>query len=737
MGLVFKNETFRDDFTFSNSPAAIKRFPFPFNEDKYMYSVNIEPHVPGPKGSVYEFPIDIDEHYVSEMRDRALVLEKDPKRCQALPHMMPAQWDMLELLMNSMADKYPEHFTLEKNGNRWHWVNRPLGIDQHFVFGDETTLPYGPMEYIGRQCQGDFSLQDQRDGQLWMDAGIITTQADWSLDFDVGMNFTEWHGPVPLAHQARVFDRALKFLLNLQNGHPVRRLNWTMTINPRLDTSPENYDKWGVDRTTVTPENVGDKVHLRVELQGLWRLPRSNAIMFSIRCYLIKMKELVTVPKWARRFHRVLGSLPQELVDYKGITRYRDVTLNWLSQYDDGAPTSPGCWPDDFASEPKAETAQSKKSETPMTAAKFSRQSVLNDRHTALGSDLSTAWNDMPIPQNYSSDPYEETAAVRYRAGLIDVSGLRMLNVKGAGALAFLNHLLTSDISKAKTGDSHISNIVNEAGALVDDVIVYVDGPEEFRISHGGGTLEEAMLPVAAKFDVKIERDNDVHILSLQGPLALEVLAPHTPMDLAGLGYFHHAPTTLFGKQVRLARGGYSGERGYEVFCSAADAPYIWDTILELGKSKGVVPVSWTCLDIVRVESSLLFFPFDMPHGDTTPWEVRADWTVDLSKPDFVGKQALMASKGKERSFITGLEVATDRAIEPGAKITVGGKEVGVVTSTVFSKHLMKSLAMAQIEPAFTALGTEVVVHDKGEHAAVVVKMPFYDPLRLRTHPKA
>ncbi|HEX2840492.1 DUF3445 domain-containing protein [Hyphomicrobium sp.] len=346
MNLVFKNETFRDDFTFSNSPAAIRRFPFPFHEDKYMYSVNIEPHVPGPKGSPFEFPIDIDEHYVSEMADRAKVLEQDPKRCQALPHMMTAQWDMLELLMTSMAASYPEHFTLNRDGDRWHWINRPLKIEQKFVFGDASTLPVGPMEFIGRQCQGDFSLQDQRDNQLWMDAGIITTQADWSLDFDVGMNFTEWHGPVPLAHQARVFERALKFLLNLQNGHPVRRLNWTMTINPRLDTSPENFHKWGSDRMTVTPENVGDKVHLRVELQGLWRLPRSNAVLFSIRCYLIKLRELVTVPKWGRRLPRVLQSLPPELIDYKGITRYRDTTLEWLSKYDDGAPTSPGTLPD-------------------------------------------------------------------------------------------------------------------------------------------------------------------------------------------------------------------------------------------------------------------------------------------------------------------------------------------------------------------------------------------------------
>ena len=347
MNLTFKNETFRDDYTFKNSPESIRRFPFPFNEDKYMYSVNMEPHVPaGPAGHAYNNAIDVDEHYVAEMRDRALVLKEDPLRYKALPHMMAAQWDTLELLMENQAASYPDLFTLEKNGDQWHWINRPLGIDQTFTFGDASTLPMEPLEYITRQAQGDFVIVDQRDGQLWCDAGMVTTQADWSLDFDIGMNFHEWHGPVPLAHEIGVFDRALKFLLNLQQGKPVRRLNWTMTINPRLDTSPENYHKWGPDRATVTPENVGDKVHLRCELQTLWRLPRSNAILFVIRCYLIKMEELVTVPKWARRFHRVLRDLPPQLVDYKGLTRYRPTTIEWLAKFDDGQPTTPGIYPE-------------------------------------------------------------------------------------------------------------------------------------------------------------------------------------------------------------------------------------------------------------------------------------------------------------------------------------------------------------------------------------------------------
>lgn len=346
MEMAFNEETFRNDFSFKNSAKAIRRFPFPFSEDSYMYAVNMEPHVPGPKGTVFEPMFDVDEHYLSEMHDRALVLNEDPLRCQSLPHMTLAGWDLLELIMESKARDYPEWFELHKNGQAWHWINRPLGIDQKFTFLDETTLPYGPMEYITRQSQGDFTLQDQRDENLWMDAGMVTTQADWSLDFDIGMGFHEWHAPVPRAHEMGVFDRALKFLLKLQHGAPVRRFNWTLTVDPLLDTSPENYPKWGPMRADIRPENVGERMHLRVELQTLHRLPRSNAIAFAIRCYLIRFDDLVTIPKWGRRLHRVLRDIPDDLATYKGFLRNRNSLVQWLSKYDDGLPTSAGWMPD-------------------------------------------------------------------------------------------------------------------------------------------------------------------------------------------------------------------------------------------------------------------------------------------------------------------------------------------------------------------------------------------------------
>jgi hypothetical protein len=343
---AFKLETFRNDFSFRNSPEAIRRFPLPFAQDEYMYSVNIERHLPGPRDSVLQFAFDVDEHYVAECRERELVLAGDPRRFQALPHMMSAQWDCLELIMGAFARDYPAHFSLTKTGNRWRWINRPLNLDESFIFGDADTLPRQPLDYVGRQAQGDFVLMDQRDGDLWIEAGMVTAQADWSLDFDMGMTFKEWHGPVPLAHEMNVFDRALKFLLNLRLGQPVRRLNWTMTVHPRLDTSPENYPHWGPDRAMVTAKNAGDLVNLRVELQGLWRLPRSNAIVFGIRCYLISVRELVSIPKWARRVHRVLKGLHPALVEYKGLTRYRDALVEWLAPYDDGAATSPGTAPE-------------------------------------------------------------------------------------------------------------------------------------------------------------------------------------------------------------------------------------------------------------------------------------------------------------------------------------------------------------------------------------------------------
>ncbi|MFT8418853.1 MAG: DUF3445 domain-containing protein [Acetobacter sp.] len=254
------DENFRTPFCFHNSDAAILRFPFPFTQDSYEYSVNIEPHTRGGPTEAFNAQFDVDEHYVAECADRAELLAEEPSRSVVLSHMETAAWEALDLIMTNMAQDYPDLFTLTRAGDQWTWHNRPLGWKHSFTYGDASTLPYPPFEYITRQAQGDFTLQDQRDGSLFLDGATITGAADYSPTFDLGMSFHEWHGPATVAMDMGIFDRALNYLLKLQVDRPVRRLNWTMTVNPRFDTAAENYPVWGPDRTTITPENVGGAV---------------------------------------------------------------------------------------------------------------------------------------------------------------------------------------------------------------------------------------------------------------------------------------------------------------------------------------------------------------------------------------------------------------------------------------------------------------------------------------------
>jgi hypothetical protein len=322
-------------YALKNSPESINRFPFPFPGDSYMYSVNVVPAAQGAPGTFDEHLFDIDEHYLTEMAERERILAEDyDRRYLTLPNMMDAQWDFLEMVLTHLAADYPQHFTLAKSGDHWNWKNDLLGIEQEFTFGNSVTLPMEPLEWVGRQMQGDFCLLDQREDDLYLDAGLVTFPADWSLAFDVGMSFEHWHGPVPLAHDMGVFKRAKKFLMNLEVDQPWQRFNWTMTVNPRLDTAPEIYHLWGPDKAQVTIDNMAQLLHLRVEVQVLARLPRSNGVLFSIRTYMIRLDELVQNPDWAKRFRRVLVSLPPEIVDYKGLSRYRTELIEWLAPYE-------------------------------------------------------------------------------------------------------------------------------------------------------------------------------------------------------------------------------------------------------------------------------------------------------------------------------------------------------------------------------------------------------------------
>lgn len=363
------------------------------------------------------------------------------------------------------------------------------------------------------------------------------------------------------------------------------------------------------------------------------------------------------------------------------------------------------------------------------------RQSALNARHRELGSALDgDTWNRMPVPWRYRRDPQEEVVAVRTAAGLYDISALNTLRVSGPDAEAVIDRMVAIDVTRLRPGQARLAAIVNEQGALTDDLMVVRDGADRFRLSHGSGNTAEQLASLAAGRQLSWEQDYDIHILSLQGPRSADVLQKHIDTKLAELPYFEHRETRAFGIPVTISRGGYSGEQGFELSCAAADVVALWDAILREGAEFGTIPCSWESLDIARIEAALLFFPYDMPEGDTTPWEVKLGWMVDADKKaDYVGKAAVLAARGKERFFQAGAVVQHDAAVAGGSRIFAGGNDVGVVTSAIFSRYLMKSIALVHLEPGFNALGVAIEIDSDGRrHRAIVSQTPFYDPMRLR-----
>lgn len=314
--------------------ARVARFPFPFTTGSYRYSTNVEPArrpVTTAAGGWGAGVLDVDDDYAAELAVRRAVLAADPTRCQELSYMRVASWDALTTLLPELAATCPGTTALDRDGDRWTWRNELLGTARTFTVGDDDSLPEGALAFLGSQIQDDVVLLDQREGALWADAGLVTFAADWSLGFDVGMRFLEVHGPVPRVHEAGVVQRAEQFLMRLQPGEEYRRTNWTMTVDRRLDTSTETYAEWGRDRRLVVDDPaLPDRLHMRVEVQHLIRLGVSNAICFLVRTYMVSLRELATVPEWRERFGAVLAELPDDMADYKGLTRFRGPAVDWL-----------------------------------------------------------------------------------------------------------------------------------------------------------------------------------------------------------------------------------------------------------------------------------------------------------------------------------------------------------------------------------------------------------------------
>ncbi len=360
------------------------------------------------------------------------------------------------------------------------------------------------------------------------------------------------------------------------------------------------------------------------------------------------------------------------------------------------------------------------------------RHSALESRHCALGSELGD-WNGMDVPWEYDQDVRGEHLAVRNAAGLFDVSGLKKVHIVGSDALAVVDHVCTRDMSAVYPGRSTYAIILNAEGRITDDCIMFHMSPNHVMMVHGGGTGMKQLQKTAEGKEVTIIFDDDLHDISLQGPKSVRFLSQHTTADIPNLRYFHQIPAVLFGRQCLISRTGYSGERGYEIFAKADDVVPIWDAILEEGKAVGIIPCSFNCIDAIRVEAGLLFYPYDMME-DNTPWEVGLGFAVSKKKAaSYRGKEAVMQSKGKEKIRTFGVIADCDEAVDADADVLQGGEKVGVITAPVFSPVLNKSLAMAQLRPDLAQAGIKLEI--KGENVsctATTAEIPFLDPTKQK-----
>lgn len=321
-------------------PGSLARFPFSIPEGPFVYRSNVEPALVAEHtaaGSWGETLFDVNPLWDAEVALRRQVLAADPRRAFASPHMHLAQWDTLVLMMEHLNAVDPCTFRYARDGAQISWTNGRTGDTLECTFGDDSTLPAAgtgrrsALHYIGTQAPEDIVLLDQREGQLWFDAGLVTFASAWSIAFTAGMSFTDIHGPVPRIKEEGVVGRAEQFLMRLTPEKPYRRTNFAFSLGRDLDISMEVSDRWlPAKEAAVDAPDLMERLHGRVEVQHFFRLPHSGAVIMTVRTHLERLADLVTVPEWKARLREYFTTMPADIRLDKGITRYEDRLLEFL-----------------------------------------------------------------------------------------------------------------------------------------------------------------------------------------------------------------------------------------------------------------------------------------------------------------------------------------------------------------------------------------------------------------------
>jgi aminomethyltransferase len=336
------------------------------------------------------------------------------------------------------------------------------------------------------------------------------------------------------------------------------------------------------------------------------------------------------------------------------------------------------------------------------------------------------------MPVQYSGLT-EEHKAVRNAAGLFDVSHMGELILEGEYAGQVVNYLITNDAGSLEDGQALYTVACNEAGYILDDLIVYRISATKWLIVCNSSNRDKmvAHFSKAAENHCQFEDASDrMAMIALQGPKALAVaaLAGGDGPELGKLGSFRFRDAVLANAHCTVARTGYTGEDGVEIFCTPEDAPQVWRTLLDIGRDQGLLPAGLGARDTLRLEARLSLYGNDIDET-TNPIEAGLSWVVKLNKGDFIGRAALQRIKdeGPTRRLV-GFEM-TGRGIARHGYTLVDntGVRVGVCTSGSPAPTLGKNIGMGYLPAPMSAVGTEFLVDCRGRTVeASVVKTPFY-----------
>jgi aminomethyltransferase len=366
------------------------------------------------------------------------------------------------------------------------------------------------------------------------------------------------------------------------------------------------------------------------------------------------------------------------------------------------------------------------------------RRTPLTAVHERLGASL-TGFAGWLMPLRYGSETAEHNA-VRTAAGLFDLSHMGEIVVTGPDAGAALDYALVGQPSALTPGRARYTMICAPDGGILDDLIVYRLSGEEFLVVANAANTAVVLDALEARIgrNAKVaDQTDDYALIALQGPNAAGILAPVTDADLAAVKYYASYPATVAGHPILLARTGYTGEDGFELFTRPQDAESVWDALTAAGAGHGLVPAGLSARDTLRLEAGMPLYGNELG-PDLTPFDAGLGRVVKLDKPgDFVGREALArrAEAAPQRELV-GLAGRSRRVPRHGYEVLWDGAVCGQVTSGAPSPTLGKPIAMAYVEPRVARDARQAQADGEQNRLAIdvrgsaepadLVPLPFY-----------